>query len=416
MSAGLWKPVVLGDHSLKIGSGATPRGGETVYLDDGIALIRSQNIYNGKFEYAGLAHIGEEHADELAGVTVEDGDILLNITVDSVARCCLVPEAVLPARVNQHVAIIRPNPDDFDSRFLAYYLISPYMQRVMLSLAGSGGTRKALTKEMIEDFIVPRPDISVQQRIVEVLSTYDELIANARRRTSLLLDAVEHVFREWFVRLRFPGSERTVFVDGVPKGWSPVEVDDVCNVGRGASPRPIAEFMGGEIPWFKIGDATASDSPFILRTEEFVTDEGAQWSVSLPPKSLILSNSATCGLPYFTGIHGCIHDGWLHFSDYKRISAEFLYCFLSHKQRELVSSVGDGSTQKNLNTSAVGRLCVLLPKSDSLLTQFDDAAGPIFSMILNLSLQSQRLEEARDLILPKMMGREVKPGGNSDVH
>jgi type I restriction enzyme S subunit len=95
-------------------------------------------------------------------VTVEEGDILLNITGDSVARCCRVPEAILPARVNQHVSIIRPNPEDFDSRFVGYFFISPFMQDTMLSLAGSGGTRKALTKEMIERFEVPQPLRTVQ--------------------------------------------------------------------------------------------------------------------------------------------------------------------------------------------------------------------------------------------------------------
>src|SRR5262249_6015805 len=149
------KTVRLGECCSKIGSGSTPRGGESVYLENGISLIRSQNIYNGHFEAHGLAFIGDNHAEQLAGVTVEKGDVLLNITGDSVARSCMVPEAVLPARVNQHVAIIRPNPDELDSRFLGYYLISPTMQASMLSLAGGGGTRKALTKEMIERFEIP---------------------------------------------------------------------------------------------------------------------------------------------------------------------------------------------------------------------------------------------------------------------
>jgi type I restriction enzyme, S subunit len=96
--------------------------------------------------------LDDEQADQLASVTVESGDVLLNITGDSVARSCRVPDDILPARVNQHVAIIRPRPEAFDSRFVAYFLVSRFMQDTMLSLAGSGGTRKALTKEMIERF------------------------------------------------------------------------------------------------------------------------------------------------------------------------------------------------------------------------------------------------------------------------
>jgi type I restriction enzyme S subunit len=105
-----WKEYRLGDVSLKIGSGATPRGGKDVYLERGdISLIRSQNVYNNKFDKNGLAFITKFHADTLSNVEVQQQDVLLNITGDSVARVCQVPEDVLPARVNQHVAIIRTN-------------------------------------------------------------------------------------------------------------------------------------------------------------------------------------------------------------------------------------------------------------------------------------------------------------------
>jgi type I restriction enzyme, S subunit len=149
-------PPQLKDLCSKIGSGATPRGGKDVYQQTGhVALIRSQNVYNQKFERTGLAYLLPEHADQLQGVEVQRSDVLLNITGDSVARVCQVPNDVLPARVNQHVAIIRPRPDSVDPRFLRYYLASPQMQQHMLALASAGGTRNALTKGMIEEFILP---------------------------------------------------------------------------------------------------------------------------------------------------------------------------------------------------------------------------------------------------------------------
>src|SRR5690606_38202916 len=107
------------------------------------------------------------------------------------------------------------------------------------------------------------------------------------------------------------------------------------------------------------------------------------------PGALILSNSATCGIPYFTAVSGCIHDGWIHFSNYRLVSDVWLYCSLFFKRDELVSSVGDGSTQKNLNTAAVGRLEVLIPKHNALLNQFDETVVPMFSMIRNLATQNQ---------------------------
>ena len=132
-------PIRLGEACTKIGSGATPRGGSDVYLERGpYALIRSQNVYNDGFHHEGLAFIGEDHAAELANVEVQEGDVLINITGDSVARVCQVDPAVLPARVNQHVAIIRPDPRKLDPRFLRYFLVCPEMQGKLLSWAGSG--------------------------------------------------------------------------------------------------------------------------------------------------------------------------------------------------------------------------------------------------------------------------------------
>ena len=129
--------VALGDVCTKIGSGATPRGGKDVYLEEGgYTLIRSQNVHNDSFHRGGLVFIGEDHANELQHVEVFEEDVLLNITGDSVARVCQVAPDVLPARVNQHVAIIRPDPADLEPSYLRYYLASPAMQTLLLSWAG----------------------------------------------------------------------------------------------------------------------------------------------------------------------------------------------------------------------------------------------------------------------------------------
>ena len=107
-----WKEYKLSDVCLKIGSGATPRGGQESYLSYGeYTLIRSQNVLDFDFTMKGLAYINEAQASKLNNVEIKERDILLNITGDSVARVCQVPSYILPARVNQHVAIIRPNRD-----------------------------------------------------------------------------------------------------------------------------------------------------------------------------------------------------------------------------------------------------------------------------------------------------------------
>lgn len=196
-----WVDVRLGDACKKIGSGATPRGGGSVYLDEGpITFIRSQNVYNEGFSKDGIVYLDEKLAQGLANVQVEELDVLLNITGDSVARACQVTTEVLPARVNQHVAIIRTNQEILWPTYLRYFLVSPSMQAHMLGLAAVGATRNALTKGMIESFTIRCPKkVDDQKAIADVLSSFDERI-DVNRRINQTLEAMAlALFQSWFV-------------------------------------------------------------------------------------------------------------------------------------------------------------------------------------------------------------------------
>ncbi|WP_254658976.1 restriction endonuclease subunit S [Pseudoalteromonas tetraodonis] len=192
--------VSLGDYCVKIGSGATPRGGSSVYKEYGeICLIRSQNIYNDGFKSQGLVYIDEDAAKKLKNVVIEKNDILLNITGDSVARVCLAVERYLPARVNQHVAIIRPNPKEFDARYLRYVISSPFMQKVLLNLASAGATRNALTKTMIETLEVSKPPLIIQKNIADCLESLDDKIFLNNETNQTLEQMAQALFKSWFV-------------------------------------------------------------------------------------------------------------------------------------------------------------------------------------------------------------------------
>lgn len=152
-----WEWVSLKEITVKIGSGATPKGGKDSYHDSGITLIRSLNVYDYDFDSDGLAYINEEQAKKLSNVIVEEKDILLNITGASVARCCMVPSSILPARVNQHVSIIRVNQTLSNPFYVLYTLNSDTYKAMLLSLAQGGATREALTKEAISNFKILHP-------------------------------------------------------------------------------------------------------------------------------------------------------------------------------------------------------------------------------------------------------------------
>lgn len=164
-----WKEKKMKEISNKIGSGATPRGGKKVYINNGTSLVRSMNVYNNEFKYTDLAYINEDAANQLNGVELKKDDVLFNITGASIARCCIVPEDVLPGRVNQHVAIVRPRKDLVLSKFLCLCLLSARHQKELLEIGVAGSTRQAITKADLEDHIVFLPPLSEQQRIVERL-------------------------------------------------------------------------------------------------------------------------------------------------------------------------------------------------------------------------------------------------------
>jgi type I restriction enzyme S subunit len=183
-----WPLVQLGEHTKKIGSGSTPTGGETAYRAEGISLIRSLNVRDGEFTFKDLAHIGEEQAAKLSGVVVEENDVLLNITGASVARVCRAPASVLPARVNQHVCIIRPKPT-LNAVFLEQFLLAEQTKRRLLKIGGAGATREAITKAQIEVFEATCPPIVLQQEFAR-RATAVEALKTAQRASLAELDAL----------------------------------------------------------------------------------------------------------------------------------------------------------------------------------------------------------------------------------
>ena len=176
-----WDYQPLKEITLTMGSGATPRGGNQSYKLSGISLIRSLNVHNNSFIYDELAYIDEEQARQLNNVIVESGDVLLNITGASVARCCLVPDNVLPARVNQHVCIIRPMSKVNDV-FLCHFLISKDAQIDLLNLSRSNAaTREALPKGLLETFLVPLPPLALQQEFASKIEAIESMKAKVRQ-------------------------------------------------------------------------------------------------------------------------------------------------------------------------------------------------------------------------------------------
>lgn len=163
----------------KIGSGATPKGGKTAYQESGVSLVRSTNVFDYAFSYDDLAHISDEQADQLSNVIVEENDVLFNITGVSVTRCCIVPADVLPARVNQHVMILRPKTAMPMSYYIMTTLCSAENKAKLMGIAQSGSTREAINKQEMESFSIPVPPTKeVQDFEIKARGLYESVIRN----------------------------------------------------------------------------------------------------------------------------------------------------------------------------------------------------------------------------------------------
>ncbi|CAG1769898.1 Type-1 restriction enzyme EcoKI specificity protein [uncultured bacterium] len=393
--------VVLGNVCEKIGSGATPRGGSDVYLSQGeIALIRSQNVYNDGFKKDGLAYITEVHAEELSNVTVEPNDVLLNITGDSVARCCQVPDDILPARVNQHVAIIRPQKDKLDARYLRYYLVDPIMQDYMLMLAGGGATRNALTKGMIGSFEIPAPSVPEQRAIAGILGALDDKIELNRHMNRTLESIARAVFRQWFVESEDVGD------------WADKPLYEYAEYINGAAYRDF-DFSpdNSGLPIIKIAEI-----------KNGITNQTKYTNKQMDEKYRIIngdilfawSGSPDTSIDTFIWVNG---EGWLNQHIFKVIPPDpdkkwFTYLLLKHFKEIFIEIARDKQTTGlgHVTVKDLSRLVFTYPP-DKVVAKFSEIVDPMMERIFTNEKESRTLASLRDSLLPKLMRGEVRVRG-----
>ncbi len=409
----LWKPVRLESITSKIGSGATPRGGKESYQHVGISLIRSLNVYDFHFEKDGLAHIDEGQAEQLAGVTVETDDILLNITGASVARCCMVPQEVLPARVNQHVAIVRVKKEIADPAFVFYCLNSPRYKSQLLALAQGGATREALTKETIENFQVSLPALSVQQRLSSVLRAYDALIKNNTRRIKILEEMAQMIYREWFVSLRFPGHENVEMVKSeigsIPKGWRAGLLRDMCeSIDYGYTASAVQKPIGPKL--LRITDIVPDtiDWPSVPHCPP--PDRNPQKYRLLDGDIVVARTGATTGYAKRLNKHHpeSIFASYLVRLRVKPEHSNHMVGLLveSDDYKRFIKANLGGAAQPQANAQVLTSMPIAVPPVQ-IQSEFSEIVKPLLDQKEILQIKNANLRQTRDLFLPKLVSGEI---------
>ncbi|MCF7455935.1 restriction endonuclease subunit S [Vibrio sp. A1-1] len=417
-----WPIVKLGDYCSKIGSGATPKGGNSVYLDHGeISLIRSQNIYNEGFKSDGLVYITPEAAQKLKNVIIEPNDVLINITGDSVARVCLAPNEFLPARVNQHVAILRVDPEEFDHRYLRYFLTSTKMQNYLLTIASTGGTRNALTKSMLESLEVSKPSLDVQKRIGDVLESFESKIELNSRTNQTLEEMAQAIFKSWFVdfdpvKAKMNGEQpegmdaatASLFPDklveselgSIPEGWSASSMGEHFNITMGQSPKGETYNEEGEGIAFFQG---RRDFGFRYPDVRVYTTDPKRFAKA---GDTLISVRAPVGDKNMAAIDCCIGRGVAAIK-HKSDSRSFTYAFMSHIEKKLGDSGSSGTVFSSINQKELKKVSFVAPPQE-LIEAFHKIVDPIDQKVEVLSKEIESLSSLRDTLLPKLLSGEIE--------
>ena len=288
--------------------------------------------------------------------------------------------------------------DGCDPDFLYYLVTSPIVREPAIkSMVGSSGRQRVQT-DVLQKLLVKVPDLEAQKAISEVLKSLDDKINANRKINDNLEQQAAALFKSWFVDYDL--------WDGVrPDGWTNAPLGTFVEIKRGGSPRPIQDYLSDSgLRWLKISDVTSLSSPYVLEIKEHIKQEGLKKTVFHHAGELVLSNSATPGIPKILDVDTCIHDGWLYFPK-SELSKYYLYLFFKYIRKELVS-LGNGSVFTNLKTDILKAFPV--SKADkTTLKEFDALVSPLFDAMLNANRENLKLATIRDSLLPKLMSGEL---------
>ena len=289
-----------------------------------------------------------------------------------------------------------------DEDYLYYLVCSPIVRDIAIkSMVGSSGRQRVQT-DVVKGIEIELPTLDEQRKIGSLLKSLDDKIAVNNKINENLQQQAQALFKSWF--LDYEPWDGTA-----PNSWLHGKLGDYANIKRGGSPRPIQEYLSDSgLRWLKISDVTGLQTPFIIDIKDHIIEEGLKKTVFLKAGSLVLSNSATPGIPKILDVDSCIHDGWLYFPESK-FSNEYLSLYFKYIRQQLVN-LSNGSVFNNLKTDILKGYPTILPDEETL-QRFDGIIKPMFLQMQNLTRESHDLMDLRDTILPRLMSGELDVSG-----
>ncbi|WP_300277622.1 restriction endonuclease subunit S [uncultured Subdoligranulum sp.] len=390
---GNWKTCTIGDLGRVVG-GATPSTKKAENYDGGtIAWITPKDLagFSGRFISRGERNITEQGLKSCSTQLMPAHTVLFS------SRAPIGYIAIAEQEVCTNQGFKSVVPDEKTDYMFLYYLLKYNKEKI--ENLGSGTTFKEVSGSTMRGIEVRVPEtIEEQQRIASVLSALDDKIEKNTEVNENLEQQAQALFKSWFL-------DYEPWNGIVPDSWINGKLGDFADIKRGGSPRPIQEYLSESgLRWLKISDVTSLQTPFVIDIKDHIIEEGLKKTVFLKAGSLVLSNSATPGVPKILDVDSCIHDGWLYFPESK-FSKEYLYLFFKYIRQQLVN-LSNGSVFNNLKTDILKGYPTVLPDEETL-TRFNEVVQPMFLQMQNLTRESHRLADARDAILPQLMSGEL---------
>lgn len=293
---------------------------------------------------------------------------------------------------------------DNNARFVYYALKCLGLERFNV-----GGANPTLNRNHIHGLPIFIPERSLQDGIVSVLSAYDDLIENNRKRIALLEEAARLLYREWFVQLRFPGHEHVAVKDGVPDGWEKVTLGVVCDaVGGGTPSTEKPEYWNdGDVPWYTPTDITRNSCLALLDSEKKITESGLRHSSAkmLPAGTVLMTSRASVGFFGIIEDPSCTNQGFISILPHLPTARMYLLHNLMYRVEEIRSHAG-GATYKEINKGKFKALPVVMP-GVAILQEFEEQSSGLHKQVRVLHRMNRKLAEARDLLLPRLMNGEI---------
>lgn len=307
------------------------------------------------------------------------------------------------------VLVVRAN-EDIDSKFL-YYVLSDNNFFNYDTVTSKGTKMPRGTQTAIMKYLVPDINIGKQRKIANILSTYDNLIENNNKRIKLLEQMAENLYKEWFVRFRFPGYEDVKFENGIPKGWEILRANQLFDITIGKTPdRKIFEYFSNipecNYPWISIKDMRSA-STFVFKTNEYLSFNAVNTcNVKIIPKNtVILSFKLTVGQVAITTSDMCTNEAIAHFTTDNAAMREYIYLYLKNFQYSDLGNTSSIGTA--VNSKIIKNMKIILPSSE-VLKRFYDSTYSIFEEIRLLNENNNNLTKQRDMLLPRLMSGKLK--------